>query len=621
MPGGFVPYHHSTGKKYKNPGYTSGGSKSGGTGTGSATYGSPSNPYVPSGSSSSTSYSGSSSSSSSSSAAAAKAVAQAQAAVKAAKAVVSEYGKDKKNPKSVSGKYAKASEKAKKNRERSQAKVQRKTAEVKRRYEGPQNTENLRPRLRANPSIYEQPVRRPGKPAAGRQRPSTALSAPKPRKVAKRLQKAVKRAQPKGMVPEVVPPNMRGAVAKYGKMLNPALKEAGVDMRGPEYLGKLIQFESGWDKTAENPSSAYGYGQFIDSTAEDFRDRLGVETQDPSKPRQMIKGAAMHASGKFGYSPLYAGYNPGYSDTDPIPSVDSGNLVPTGGKSKPIPKPLKRTARQTLGKKPTKAILRGGKVVKDPDAESQGPVEVSSAREQVKAGAIQKPSAKEDKYFSYDHETDRAWFDPVLQKQLIALAKTSGEPIQLNSGFRTLAEQKAAYADYQSGGALAATPGSSNHEFGLAADLQLTDKQRSMLGEFGLGLPVPGEDWHVEVVDPKLQAQQSAVNLGTAGGSATVTGESPNIAIKGTNLAVKLPTPAVTGGTTTTGGTTFTGGTSSTGAPLSPAEAAQQAAEKWRKRTPSVAKRLAAIDRWMTSPVTAPTPEISQELIDRILGK
>ena len=48
----------------------------------------------------------STSSSSSSSAAAAKAVAQAQAAVKAAKAVVSEYGKDKKNPKTVSGKYA-----------------------------------------------------------------------------------------------------------------------------------------------------------------------------------------------------------------------------------------------------------------------------------------------------------------------------------------------------------------------------------------------------------------------------------------------------------------------------------------------------------------------------------
>ena len=47
MPGGFVPYHHDGPKKgqpYKDPGYTSGGSKSGGTGGGSATYGSPSSP-------------------------------------------------------------------------------------------------------------------------------------------------------------------------------------------------------------------------------------------------------------------------------------------------------------------------------------------------------------------------------------------------------------------------------------------------------------------------------------------------------------------------------------------------------------------------------------------------
>ena len=121
-------------------------------------------------------------------------------------------------------------------------------------------------------------------------------------------------------VPEIVPPQFRRAVATQGQRLNEPLREAGVNMSGPEYLAKLIQFESGWDTTAENPSSAYGFGQFIDSTAEDFRERLGVETQDPSRPRQMIKGASMHASGDFGYNPLYAGYNPGYGSSDPIPA-------------------------------------------------------------------------------------------------------------------------------------------------------------------------------------------------------------------------------------------------------------------------------------------------------------
>jgi hypothetical protein len=128
------------------------------------------------------------------------------------------------------------------------------------------------------------------------------------------------------MVPEIVPPQYRRAVAIHGQRLNDALE--GTGMTGPEYLAKLIEFESGWDPTAENPSSAFGLGQFIDSTAADFRNRLGVETQDPKRPGQMIKGASMHASGKYGYGALYAGYNPGYSDTDPIVGVDAGRMVP-----------------------------------------------------------------------------------------------------------------------------------------------------------------------------------------------------------------------------------------------------------------------------------------------------
>lgn len=120
-------------------------------------------------------------------------------------------------------------------------------------------------------------------------------------------------------------------------------------------------------------------------------------------------------------------------------------------------------------------------------------------------------------YFEKTGGNEHLRFVPILTKQLVKLAKASGEPIQVNSGFRTRAEQTELWNAYQAGeGNLAAEPGTSNHEGGLAVDLQLSDKQRSLLSKFGLGLPVSGEDWHVELVDPALVAKaegQSAISV------------------------------------------------------------------------------------------------------------
>lgn len=111
------------------------------------------------------------------------------------------------------------------------------------------------------------------------------------------------------------------------------------------------------------------------------------------------------------------------------------------------------------------------------------------------------------KYFVKADGSEHLKFVPLLARQLEKLAKASGEPIVVNSGFRTLAEQEASYADYLAGGNLAAVPGTSNHEFGLAADLELSSTQRSLLSKFGLGLPVAGEDWHVEITDPAMRSK------------------------------------------------------------------------------------------------------------------
>lgn len=170
-------------------------------------------------------------------------------------------------------------------------------------------------------------------------------------KARKELVAALQRKDAKA-VPDFVPKQYRSAVVKYGKMLEPALKGTGIS--GANYLAHLIQFESNWNPTARNAESgAFGLGQFIDSTAQDFRSRLGVETQNPKDPVSMIRGAAMHASGKHGYGALYGGYNPGYSDTDPILKAAQNTQVEASGR----PKNAIRRARNVLGAKTTQQIL------------------------------------------------------------------------------------------------------------------------------------------------------------------------------------------------------------------------------------------------------------------------
>lgn len=124
-------------------------------------------------------------------------------------------------------------------------------------------------------------------------------------------------------VPSVVPPQYRKAVAKHGQRLNAALRGTGVT--GPEYLGNMIQFESGWDEDAHNPSGAHGLGQFMPYTRDSFVSQYGVDPY--GSPKQAIKAASMHASGDYGHDALYAGYNPGYSSSDPIMALINGDNV------------------------------------------------------------------------------------------------------------------------------------------------------------------------------------------------------------------------------------------------------------------------------------------------------
>jgi hypothetical protein len=83
-----------------------------------------------------------------------------------------------------------------------------------------------------------------------------------------------------------------------------------------------------------------------------------------------------------------------------------------------------------------------------------------------------------------------------------AAAHTAGVRLSLTSGFRTMEEQRYLYNCYQSkrcnNGNLAARPGYSNHQNGLALDLSTSSWLAKNAGRFGFVRTVSKEPWHYE---------------------------------------------------------------------------------------------------------------------------
>jgi len=87
-----------------------------------------------------------------------------------------------------------------------------------------------------------------------------------------------------------------------------------------------------------------------------------------------------------------------------------------------------------------------------------------------------------------------------------AAAAQAGITLHVNSGFRTMAEQTHLYSCYQhkncNNGNLAARPGTSNHQNGIAVDLNVPSNIYNWLSKnarkFGFIRAVPSETWHWE---------------------------------------------------------------------------------------------------------------------------
>lgn len=88
---------------------------------------------------------------------------------------------------------------------------------------------------------------------------------------------------------------------------------------------------------------------------------------------------------------------------------------------------------------------------------------------------------------------------PAFAQRVSALVFASGGRVTITSGARTRDQQAKLYAKYLAGGNLAAKPGTSKHEAGLAVDfggdLALAER---LAPAFGLRQTVPGERWHFE---------------------------------------------------------------------------------------------------------------------------
>jgi len=78
---------------------------------------------------------------------------------------------------------------------------------------------------------------------------------------------------------------------------------------------------------------------------------------------------------------------------------------------------------------------------------------------------------------------------------------TFGEKIQINSAFRSFAEQAELKEKF---GSRAAAPGASMHNYGVAIDMNTVNANKAisagLFNKYGFTRPVPGETWHVEPV-------------------------------------------------------------------------------------------------------------------------
>lgn len=91
--------------------------------------------------------------------------------------------------------------------------------------------------------------------------------------------------------------------------------------------------------------------------------------------------------------------------------------------------------------------------------------------------------------------------DPEFLKRLASWNAFLGGRYNVSSGYRSVAEQTTLWYRYGQNPRRVARPGSSKHNFGLAADLAppTTAAHRAAAARFGLAFPMSWEPWHIQL--------------------------------------------------------------------------------------------------------------------------
>lgn len=401
----------------------------------------------------------------------------------------------------------------------------------------PTNTENSRRRVNALPNrpsvqdslpVSKQLKLKQQKPQKRSQRPSRGLTKPltkKPRKVAHRLEKAVSKQT-------VTNPSLGPDQTRF---VNSLAKRTGLS---PRVLAGMAASEQPADSPSIPGSQNWlNIGYFDSGPGGPTQDKrfFGSPEQAAKTTADFFKGKTLGASegiqnilstaGKSDAAQIKAIQNSGWASSG-YPNLPE--LAAQSSSSKSVPKKLKRTARQTLGKKPTKAILKGGTVVKDP-----------------KAGEKDKPS-----------KADQRWGGAVGAIHAVLPKKYWPDA---RGDKRTPAENAAV------GGSPTSDHLTTNtNSFG--ADLPADDNLAKQIAD-KLGLP---SHTGLQTIDKdgvryqliwQAEGHYDHVHLGAEilDPSKAPFASDPNVPIKGTKLAVKMPAEPSTGSAVSGAGTAVSG--------------------------------------------------------------
>lgn len=129
-----------------------------------------------------------------------------------------------------------------------------------------------------------------------------------------------------------------------------------------------------------------------------------------------------------------------------------------------------------------------------------------------------------------------SWYDgmdPTFAARLQTMIEASGGKLGVGSGYRSVEEQTqlwndalAKYGSEDAARQWVAPPGSSNHNFGIAADLSFDGDGEQWAHDnaerFGLTFPMSWEPWHIEPIggrDGTYKSQAPSTPTDTAPGS------------------------------------------------------------------------------------------------------